>query len=654
MSSANNTDNSPPSSPTKQNATLKNKSSRILGPPATTNAESVSDNSNSKNNNDSEHMRKPSSSESWSLWPGKKGSAVDLKQSPQQTGSCGSSIHSREGAGSTGNDDNDNPNTNLNANDSQLNGNDTSGDDKKNDQEGLRWWQRRSSRLSISIPAVEEQVLDNDIQNGTPKAILEEHNGKAVKTSRESSWAFWRNSSNGTTNLKPLSNVVLNTNYESQEAVLYEAEDSSKKVTGSHRSSIEKPNMVVPSFEESLPMHSTKTNLYSNVNRLIRHFGFHTHEPAHLYRTEKINKTDIKKILIIGVHGFFPMKMLRSIIGEPTGTSIKFANEAEQAILAWVQSQQMNVSIQKIALEKEGKIFDRVEFFYQVMKKWCKELSNSDYIYFAAHSQGCPVTILLLSRLIEDGIINPTNKRISILAMAGINIGPYYGIDQNLVVRALSTIENDSMMELFQFQKFDSIHSKELLQSLDNILNHNVKVTFVGSIDDQLVPLYSSICCHIKHPNIFRATYIDGRSNTPSFVSTIVAIANHLNNIGLDDHGVIKEISGPLSGPLTGGGHSRIYNDEQVYQLAIQFSLYSTDLPVPTPVQVELFDISKLSSNPYHLPWCMRGLLFDTKHHIFHGEDQILTLFEQFEQWDPQSKQLKDMKYRLNGMKSKL
>lgn len=57
--------------------------------------------------------------------------------------------------------------------------------------------------------------------------------------------------------------------------------------------------------------------------------------------------------------------------------------------------------------------------------------------------------------------------------------------------------------------------------------------------------------------------------------------------------------------------------------------------------------------NPYHLPWIMRGLL---------EEDFVKTelsaetaeLVRQFDDWKPVTKALKDVKYRLEAVRSKL
>ncbi|GMF11655.1 unnamed protein product [[Candida] boidinii] len=377
---------------------------------------------------------------------------------------------------------------------------------------------------------------------------------------------------------------------------------------------------------------------------------------------------------------------------------MKFTNEAEKAIISWAKDNQMDVAIQKIALEKDGKIFDRVEFFFEIMSKWKSEIEKADFIFIAAHSQGTPVSILLLSKLFEYGIINP-NKKIGILAMAGINNGPYLGVDQTFLVRAYSAIENESMLELFQFQNFASSQSKKYLEAIRIIISYGVKICYIGSINDQMVPLYSSIASHVYHPYIYRAVYIDGGSNTPDFVSRVVSLSTWLLNIGYSDHGVIKEISHALAGPLTGGGHSKIYNDINVYKTALDFILKTTDFngwsysgpsgsttkyqlspssssssSSPTtaaasadsgkaekipemcqqPVRFEEFDIKRIGSNPYNLPWCTRGLFHEVLKRIPEGDKQIEMVFKEFGEWNPESKALKDIKYRLNGIRAKL
>lgn len=442
-------------------------------------------------------------------------------------------------------------------------------------------------------------------------------------------------------------------------------------------------------------------------NLLINHKGPRSQKQPYALPSEVVNTTvgplrKIKKILIIGVHGFFPTRMIRPLIGAPKGTSAKFANEAEKAVIRYcvendlINDKDHNVSIQKIALEKEGKIFDRVEFFLEILTKWQEELNDADFIFFAAHSQGCVVSVILLARLIKLGILkNPLQKRIGILGMAGVNCGPFYGIDKSFFMKAYSAIEHDSLNELFELTKFDTPQSLSYKEAIQIIINSNVKICFIGSINDQLVPLYSALASHVFHPNIYRACYIDYSSKTPAFIRKLVSICCKLQNLGYFDNNVIKELSAVLAGPLTGSGHSKIYNDGKVYDLGIKFALDTDDLvipctaeasignadapgtegaydelvqvPVTNQVYLKEYNIGKIGTNPFILPWCLRGLVFNVEKNwpAYHSEimvregsmhmsgiEEINSLYELFDRWKPDLKVLKDLKFRLNGIRA--
>lgn len=390
----------------------------------------------------------------------------------------------------------------------------------------------------------------------------------------------------------------------------------------------------------------------------------------------------IKRILVIGVHGFFPTKMIRPLIGNPTGTSSKFANEAEKAIIRYCVENDMmsetdarDMSIRKIALEKEGKIFDRITFFLEILTKWQVELNEADCIFFAAHSQGCVVSIILLARLINEGILkNPSHKKLGILGMAGVNNGPFYGVDKSLFMKAYSTFEHDSMLELFELTKFNSPQSIAYKSAIKTIIAMNCKICFIGSIDDQLVPLYSALASHIYHPNIYRACYIDQSAKAPQFVTRLVLLCLQLQNLGYFDNGVVKELSAVLAGPITGGGHSKIYNDGKVYDLGVKFLLDTSDIVQPiidqnnevstieSHVYVKEYNVSKLGTNPFILPWCLRGLLFNVEKNwrlngakseeYTSGSEEVKKLYSLYDNWRADTKIYKELKFRLNGIRT--
>lgn len=131
-----------------------------------------------------------------------------------------------------------------------------------------------------------------------------------------------------------------------------------------------------------------------------------------------------------------------------------------------------------------------------------------------------------------------------------------------------------------------------------------------------------------------------------------MGFALKLRNLGISDHGLIRELSTPLAGSLYGGeGHSRIYDDEAIYYLAVEHALETTSLG-ELPLQIHRDNPSTVQ-NPYILPFAMRGLLEED--HVrteLYGE--ISQLIKQFDDWKPSSKVLKDVKFRLEGVRSKL
>jgi hypothetical protein len=147
---------------------------------------------------------------------------------------------------------------------------------------------------------------------------------------------------------------------------------------------------------------------------------------------------------------------------------------------------------------------------------------------------------------------------------------------------------------------------------------------------------------------------------------------------------LIRELSPALAGSLYGGeGHSRVYEDPAVYALAVQHALETTSLPMapqPRPSTAGSFqginipiigekadvkDLYKLrvkeyepsatsvNPNPFFLPWAMRGLLEEefVKKELGKEVEDLLGMFEE---WKPTGKQLKDVKFRLEGVRSKL
>jgi len=187
----------------------------------------------------------------------------------------------------------------------------------------------------------------------------------------------------------------------------------------------------------------------------------------------------IKKAVAIGVHGFFPAPIIQKVIGQPTGTSIRFANAAAAAIKDWSEAHGYMPEIEQIALEGEGFVAERVNSLWKLLLNWIDHIKTADFILVACHSQGVPVAMMLVAKLIQFGCVNAA--RIGVCAMAGINMGPF--------IEYKTKYLGPTAAELFEFSNPKSLVSQMYLAALDEVLRFGVRILYVGSIDDQLVSL---------------------------------------------------------------------------------------------------------------------------------------------------------------------
>ncbi|KAI8666579.1 hypothetical protein NCS57_00883300 [Fusarium keratoplasticum] len=400
-------------------------------------------------------------------------------------------------------------------------------------------------------------------------------------------------------------------------------------------------NLLLPSFSSTYQMKENPSILKQLTQFLLRT----QQAPAnHVFRIRDPPK--IHKAIAIGVHGLFPATYLRPMIGQPTGTSLRFAGLGAEAIRRWAEAHGCgDCEIEKVALEGEGKIRDRVDNLWKLMLNWIDHIRSADLVLIACHSQGVPVSIMLLEKLIDLGVI--TNAKVGVCAMAGVALGPFPDYKSGLLM--------GSAAELWEFGNPESDNSKRFENALKHVVDYGARITFIGSIDDQLVPMESAVYSPANHPYIYRAVFIDGRVHAPDFIAHLVGFALKLRNLGVSDHGLIRELSIPLAGSLySGAGHSRLYYDDAVYDLAVSHALETASTgALPPPCTVSARQGPLTSANPYVLPWIMRGLLEEdfVRTELSNEADELL---KQFDDWKPTNKALKDVKYRLEAVRSKL
>ncbi|KAJ3036181.1 hypothetical protein HK097_003897 [Rhizophlyctis rosea] len=444
-----------------------------------------------------------------------------------------------------------------------------------------------------------------------------------------------------------------------------------------------KRNMVLPLYEPPIfpdntirPQPVSKSILQTAL-RFVNKTLFNERRsaaarPASVLERLTKSPQSVKRIAVIGVHGWFPNRILQRVVGEPTGTSVRFAAKMGAAVRQFFQSR-YNINLPSDAitlmpLEGEGKVEQRVEILYQNLvnsdNDWTKKLREADLVFVVTHSQGTPVSTILLARLIEEGLLDVTRQKIGVLAMAGISHGPFPSLKSSLI---LKYVEADPARELFDFNDAESAISQRYQAAMRRVLAAGVRMTAIGSWYDQVVPLYSAVMHGYNHPNIYRALYIDGADYVPDFLSHLVVYALKLRNAGMADHDLVVHLSEPLTGSVYGfgtQGHSVIYEELATYMLSIGWTMGRNPIWTLAPdsesqeatgvLEVRKFD-APTRLNPYHLPFIMSELIHSGQ---IRGEPslsaELRNLVDMYKMWDPKPKDLKDLRYRLDFLKSRL
>ncbi|GAA98567.1 uncharacterized protein L969DRAFT_95201 [Mixia osmundae IAM 14324] len=371
----------------------------------------------------------------------------------------------------------------------------------------------------------------------------------------------------------------------------------------------------------------------------------------------------VKKVVVIGIHGWFPSPWLNSVIGKPTGTSEKFATMMKQSIEAYFEEHEPTVpEINVIALSKEGKVSDRVDRHYEDLlsnQRYVDQLHNADAIFIASHSQGTIVATQLLARLIEQKRIKA--DRVTLLCMCSIALGPFVSLNTSYIAPYLQYFESAAATELFDYQDPESPPSRRYHAAITIILEMGVKVVFIASLNDQVVPLYSGTFASLVHPAILRAMYIDGQAfQSSDFMTNLTVFLLRLRNAGLPDHGLSQHLSEALAGSLTGVGHSSIYEERDVYSLATRYHFETTPVlvqgraggHVPDQPIIEPFHPRNSASlrNPYFLPFALRGILDDERVQTLFGAE-LHSLRQGYEDWRPVSKPLRAVRQQLEPLR---
>ncbi|KAF9649139.1 hypothetical protein BDM02DRAFT_3155438 [Thelephora ganbajun] len=389
------------------------------------------------------------------------------------------------------------------------------------------------------------------------------------------------------------------------------------------------------------------------------------------------------RIVVIGIAGWSPGAMTRKIAGGLPSSSAKFVNMTCDALASFEEEHGVKFAkVTKIPLEGDGTISRKVEKVYQHLlssEEWVNDIHAADVIFVSAHSQGSIVSTHLIDLLIRDGHVitsaSTTQKetqansatestdgvwvstpessskgrqRICCLSLCGIHLGPLRYLKLSSFIQPyIQYFENAAAQEIFEFQNTDNAVSREYVKALSNIMHHGTKMVYVASLNDQVVPIYSGIFATADHPRILRALYIDGDAyHSSDFLSNLLVLLLRIMNAGLSDSGLLTHLSEATAGSLSGVGHSSVYEDPGVFELAVKYQFLAHDGDDSVhQLKVDSFNAVQ-ELNDYEIPWSLRDLIANERVARFFSRE-FVTLRDTFGDWQPKTSILRDVKRKL-------
>lgn len=356
----------------------------------------------------------------------------------------------------------------------------------------------------------------------------------------------------------------------------------------------------------------------------------------HLYTLPKnLRKRTVKKVIVISIHGFLPQKFTKSMSNESSGTSKIMSEFTNRELDRWGILNNVELQIDNIQLESYGKIFERVNDSMSIIENWGVDIGEADYLFMVCNSNSVTIGIHLMSKMISSGILQNIEK-LGILGISGMTLGPIPDLEGKILTRGGSIQENEMISEIFDFEDPESLQSRELIRSFETIIRNNCKISFAAGLQDCISPLYSSLSLQFGHANIFRMIYIDSEINLPDFLVTLFNTILGLKNLNYSDHGLLVELSNFFQGKQQSGGHSVIIMNKHIYRMGISNLLDTNDLKTLQKLQVWPKNIRDINVNPYHIPWCLRGILEELTNvrGNWEVEDLMHQLMEEFSLWD--------------------
>ncbi len=140
------------------------------------------------------------------------------------------------------------------------------------------------------------------------------------------------------------------------------------------------------------------------------------------------------RAIIIGIHGWALAG--GALSDPPLAVSAKYCQRAEAALRRRASLQHPGdggqaaraLRVTCVPLAGFGRVEQRVELYLGEGGPLLAQrdaLASADLVLVACHSQGVVVACLLLQRLLQAFLVFPSAQCVAVVAMAGVNQGPY-------------------------------------------------------------------------------------------------------------------------------------------------------------------------------------------------------------------------------------
>lgn len=365
---------------------------------------------------------------------------------------------------------------------------------------------------------------------------------------------------------------------------------------------------VVPDLVECFREITLKTKLRTSVQL---YYNYPTER--HLYLKRHIESPVIQKCVVISLVG--QCKVKHNCYAKQLSHSMSACLEQ------WIKDNAPTYdhSIETISLEASKITTQSLENMVKLLINWRDNLKNADCIIVTGFKNSFPLATQLLYTLITRGLVNDTQK-FGLVSIDGTIPGAY------LEEPEVSTIS-------YAAKEFDTAF-------VNLVYSHNVKVTIIGTAMNNVA---ASLALHLEHPNIFRTIHFPSTSYNNEFEVKLFQLLLIAHNLGQTSCRLLLQLSKYFSAQQHAFSAEDLH--PQMFKTAVYNTLNTTRLMKQRPPRLNIIEDPILSNN-YNLVWTLHAFMdnFKTLRHV-ESTERIRQLVLAYRDWDPQTKQLKDLKY---------